>query len=70
MIRCVRRYPQTDSGKVECVLISDTEPASGNLTGADVVNLDDNIILQAGSVLITPNTNYIAFADGVFTRKA
>ena len=51
------------------VLLSDTAPASLDITGADVEGLNDSDVIAMGSVLITPSANYIAFADGVFTEK-
>lgn len=54
----------------QVVLTSDTDPDSLNLTGADVENLNDALGLAAGSILITPTANYIAFEDGVFTLKS
>lgn len=54
----------------QVVLTADADPDTLNLTGADVDNLNDELGLAAGSVLITPSSNYIAFADGVFTLKS
>jgi len=52
------------------VLLSNTEPgSSGVITGAQVPGLNADDVIAAGSVLITPNANYIAFEDGVFTEK-
>lgn len=68
MIKKIREYARTEEGKIEVVLISDTAPA-GTITGADVDGVEDDLIIQAGSVLITPSANYIAFSDGVFTKK-
>jgi hypothetical protein len=51
------------------VLLSTGTPASLTMTGADVPGLNDDDIIAAGSVLITPCANYIAFEDGVFTQK-
>lgn len=50
-------------------IISATTPASLNITGADVDGLPDDYVLAAGSVLVTPDKNYIAFTDGEFTEK-
>jgi hypothetical protein len=55
---------------VRAVILSDSAPASLSLTGADVDGLNDDVIIAAGSVIITPSSNYIAFEDGVFTEKA
>ena len=51
------------------VLLSDSAPASLTVTGADVPGLNAGDVIAAGSVLIAPGANYIAFADGVFTEK-
>lgn len=52
-----------------CVLLSSTAPSSLTITGSDVEEMKDTDIIAMGSVLITPNKNYIAFEDGVFTEK-
>jgi len=54
---------------VRAVILSNTTPAKLNLTGADVDGLGDDDIIVTGSVIITPDKNYIAFTDGVFTEK-
>lgn len=54
---------------VRAVILSSTAPSSLNLTGADVDGLGESDIIAAGSLIITPNKNYIAFQDGVFTEK-
>ena len=51
------------------VLLSDTAPVSLTLTGADVEGLNEGDVIARGSVLITPEANYIAFTDGTFTKK-
>ena len=51
------------------LLLSDETPSSLELTGADVPGLNEEDVLAAGSVLITPEVNYIAFTDGSFTAK-
>ena len=51
------------------VLLSDSTPSSLAITGADVEGLNASDVIAAGSVLITPGANYIAFEDGVFTEK-
>ena len=54
---------------VRAIILSDSAPSSLSLTGADVDGLGDDDIIAAGSVIITPSANYIAFEDGVFTEK-
>ena len=51
------------------VLLGGETPASLTVTGADVPGLNDGDVIAAGSVLITPEANYVAFTDGVFTQK-
>lgn len=51
------------------LLLSDETPESLEITGADVDLLNDDDVIAIGSVLITPEANYIAFEDGVFTQK-
>ena len=58
-----------DVNKGIVLVVSSTTPASLTITGADVDGLKDDYVLAAGSVIVTPNKNYIAFADGTFTEK-
>lgn len=51
------------------VLLGDQAPASLTVTGADVPGMNGADVIAAGSVLITPTANYVAFADGTFTEK-
>ena len=51
------------------IVLADDTPSSLEVTGADVTGLDDDYVLAAGSVIIAPNADYIAFTDGVFTQK-
>jgi hypothetical protein len=53
-----------------CVIVSETEPASLEITGADVDGLADTNRIAAGSVILTPGKTYIAFSDGKFTERA
>lgn len=72
MICTKKEFIRTDADGTkwwQVVLTSDTDPDTLNLTGADVENLNDALGLAAGSILITPTANYIAFEDGVFTAK-
>lgn len=64
-------YKSTGEEMVQCILIADQELAESTLeiTGADVEELNNNAIIAKGSVLLTPTANYIAFADGVLTKK-
>ncbi len=63
----IRRGDGTEAKRV--VLLSDETPASLTITGADVPGLNNDDVIAAGSVLITPSANYIAFEDGAFTEK-
>lgn len=54
---------------VRAIILSEDEPDSLEITGADVDGLGDKDIIAAGSVLVTASANYIAFEDGVFTQK-
>lgn len=54
---------------VRAIILSDTTPASLTIDGSDVDGLGDADIIAAGSVLVTPSKNYIAFENGVFTEK-
>lgn len=51
------------------VIVSEDTPADLNVTGADVEGMNNDDRLAAGSVIITANGNYVAFEDGVFTKK-
>lgn len=65
----IRTYRGDGTEMLQCVLLADEAPASLEISGADVEGLNDNTVIAAGSVLITPGANYIAFTDGVFTKK-
>ena len=71
---CIQKeFVKTDAEGVKwwkCILTSDTEPVSLDISGADVDDLADTIGIAAGSILLTPDSNYIAFEDGVFTLKS
>ena len=51
------------------VLLGDAAPDSLALSGADVEGMNPGDVIARGSVLITPEANYIAFTDGTFTKK-
>lgn len=63
--------PNYPAGGSYCrvVIVSDETPASLTIDGSDVDGLSDADVIAVGSVLITPDKNYIAFEDGVFTEK-
>ena len=71
---CIQKeFVKTDAEGVKwwkCILTSDTDPVSLDISGADVDDLADAIGIAAGSILLTPDSNYIAFEDGVFTLKS
>lgn len=74
MLRLMSCAPCMTNGKnearrYECVLLSASTPASLTVTGADVDGMDDNAVIAKGSTIITPDENYLAFEDGVFTKK-
>ena len=48
------------------ILTADAEPDTLELTGADVSDLASNVRFAAGSVLLTPSANYVAYVDGTF----
>lgn len=65
-------YVRTDNEGKEwyrVAIVSPTEPASLTFNGSAVDNMPDKTYIAAGSTLITPTANYIAFEDGVFTAK-
>lgn len=57
-------------GKGIVTIVSSTEPESLTITGADVEGLPDDCVIAAGSVIVTPDKNYLAFEDGQFTEKS
>lgn len=61
--------PVDNKLRVRAVIVAEMTPASLSISGADVEELGPEYVIAAGSVLITPGANYIAFADGVFTEK-
>lgn len=58
-----------DEKKVRAIILSDENPASASISGADVENVPNDYEFAFGSVLITPSKKYIAFEDGTFTEK-
>lgn len=50
-------------------IMCDTTPASLTITGSDVEGMEDDDIVAAGSQIICPTENYLAFEDGVFKQK-
>lgn len=61
--------PVDNKLRARVVIVAETAPASLSISGADVEELGPDYVIAAGSLLITPAANYIAFADGVFTEK-
>lgn len=55
--------------KYRATIVHPTTPSSLTLTGEDVDGMEDSDTIAAGSVLITPSANYMAFVDGTFTQK-
>ena len=53
-----------------CTIMSDTEPATLTITGADVIGMEDGDTIAVGSQIISPTGNYLAFEDGVFKPKS
>lgn len=56
------------SGKA--IILSEDTPQSLEIDGSDVDGVPDDYVFEAGSILVTPSANYIAFDDGEFTQKA
>ena len=50
-----------DTKVVRAVILSDDTPASLKINGGDVTGLNSGHILAAGSMIITPSADYIAF---------
>ena len=61
-------YITEKKGRV--VLLHGSTPASLEISGADVEGYAPDYVFAIGSVLVTPDKNYIAFQDGVFTEKS
>lgn len=68
MITCIKReFNKTDENGRKwwrCILTASEEPGSLTLSGADVDDLNDEIGISAGSVLITPSAQYVFLTDG------
>ena len=68
MITCIKReFDKTDENGRKwwrCILTASEEPGSLTLSGADVDDLNDEIGISAGSVLITPSAQYVFLTDG------
>ena len=55
---------------VRAIILAEETPESLEITAADVDGLGDSDIIAAGSVLITPDANYICFENGgAFMQK-
>ena len=52
------------------VMTATEEPSKSDITGADVEGAADDDRFVAGSAIITPASNWIAFEDGEFSAKA
>jgi hypothetical protein len=63
------RIISSDGEKHRILILADDTPSSLSMTGADVPGLNSTDVIAAGSVLIAPHANYIAFTDGEFTLK-
>ena len=54
-------------------ILSDDTPSSLTISGADVDGLPDDYVISPGSVIITPEANYICFSesggDSIFIEK-
>ena len=67
-MKAINIEPMTEAKGIVTIL-SGTTPASLQIDGSDVDGLPADYVIAAGSVLITPDANYIAFNDGEFTQK-
>ena len=52
-----------DAKTVRAVILSDQTPASLKINGSDVDGLADDMKLAAGSMIIAPDADYIAFEE-------
>jgi hypothetical protein len=52
------------------LLVNQDVGDSVEITGANVPGLNSDDVIAAGSTLITPSANYVAFEDGVFSKKS
>lgn len=62
----------TGENVVVCVLMSseNVNDSSLEITGEDVNGLENNVIIGAGTSLLAPNKNLIAYQDGVLSERA
>ena len=67
VVKEIKTYHSITRG--QAVLLSPDTPASLTIDGSDVEGVPDDYVFAAGSELITPDADYIAFEDGVFTQK-
>lgn len=70
MVSARKVYREAEGDWYLAVISATEDPASGNITGADVTGANDDDKFAAGSVVITPDSNWIAFEDGVFSAKS
>lgn len=59
-----------DERRYLCTIMSDVEPTSLQITGTDVIGMEDGDIIAVGSQIISPTSNYLAFEDGNFKMKS
>lgn len=73
MLRIIMAMPveRDDPGDWYWALISgDEELQDSIITGADVVGMNDDDRLAAGSAIITPGTRYVAYKDEIFQVRS
>lgn len=63
-------YRKTEGDWYLAVIVAEEEPESGEITGKDVEGCNDDDLFAAGSVIITPSSNWVAFTDGKFSAKS
>ena len=56
--------------KGRVLLLSNETPASTSISGADIEGMPADYVFAVGSRMITPDADYIALEDGVFTAKS
>lgn len=73
MLRVAMAFPverDTPGDWYVALIIGDEEITQAKVTGSDVIGMNDDDKLAAGSVICTPGTNFVAYRDETFTQRS
>lgn len=70
MVSATKKERKTGGDWYLAVMTSTEDPSKSNITGADVEGASNDDKFVAGSVIICPSANWVAFEDGEFSAKS